>query len=243
MDSRIVILILLEFFFNSLITLERCVNLYQIEKIGNGNSYVAPDPLFISTVLLFANSLPWLKFEKFFKTKKIVDINATEQLTLLRLIALQEILCVNDEALLVWAKNQLYLFSFMQADFQPRLPTKKLLSDFRSRFDEVGLLKPFRKQCQRLIQEHENRFPPISVNNEIEATILKTQIPELGANTSELKDMEVSLPSLEHLSDVSCPNCGSFNNIKLSSSQVASSLPSISFSRCRFCGNTFRDNA
>ena len=86
------------------------MNLYQVEKMGKGNSYVAPDPHFISSVLLFASSLPWSKFERFFATKKLINISASEQLTLLRLVALQEILCINDNALLQWTKNQLYLF-------------------------------------------------------------------------------------------------------------------------------------
>ncbi len=207
------------------------MNLYHVDKIGKGNSYVAPDPLFISLIVLFSNSLPWVKFEKFFKTKKLVDISPLEQLTLLRLIALQEILCINDEELLRWSRNQLHLFGFMQADFQPRLPTEKLLNEFRLKFDEVGLLKPFRKQCQRLIQEHENRFPPLTENNSDEMDIKKIELAD-----------KIKLPELSRASDIPCPSCGSFNSIKLAPSQVASSLPNISFSRCRFCGNTFRDD-
>jgi len=217
------------------------VNLYHVDKMGKGNSYVAPDPQFISSILLFANSLPWVKFEKFFETKKLISISALEQLTLLRLIALQEILCINDEALLKWTKNQLYLFSFMQADFQPRLPTVELLNEFRLKFDEVGLLKPFRKQCQKLISEQEIRQPPITVDSEIEASTLQSQYDYNAYKVidikSDYKDMNI-----ENTSGLSCPNCGSFNIIQLAPSQVESSLPSIRFSRCRFCGNTFRNN-
>ena len=216
------------------------MNLYQVEKMGKGNSYVAPDPHFISSILLFANSLPWVKFEKFFETKKLVAISATEQLTLLRLVALQEILCIDDEALLKWTKNQLYLLSFMQPDFEPRLPSVKLLTEFRSKFDEVGLLKPFRKQCQRLIREQETRLPPISVDSEIEASTLQSQY---DYNAYKVTDIKVDLLNIESSSGALCPNCGSHNVIQLAPSQVASSLPSISFSRCRFCGNTFRDDS
>ena len=209
--------------------------------MGKGNAYIAPDPQFISSILLFANSLPWVKFEKFFETKKLISISALEQLTLLRLIALQEILCINDEALLKWTKNQLYLFSFMQADFQPRLPTAELLNEFRLKFDEVGLLKPFRKQCQKLISEQEIRQPPITVDSEIEASTLQSQYDYNAYKVidikSDCKDMNI-----ESTSGLSCPNCGSFNIIQLAPSQVESSLPSIRFSRCRFCGNTFRNN-
>ena len=217
------------------------MNLYHVEKMGKGNSYVAPDPQFISSILLFANSLPWVKFEKFFETKKLIGISASEQLILLRLVALQEILCINDEALLKWTKNQLYLFSFMQADFQPRLPTVELLNEFRSKFDEVGLLKPFRKQCQRLISEQEIRQPPITVDSEIEASTLQSQY---DYNAYKVVDIKSDFENINKTSGTSsCPNCGSFNIIQLTPSQIESSLPSIRFSRCRFCGNTFRSSS
>ena len=142
------------------------MNFYVKDGVGEGQSYVAPDPHFVSSVALFASSLPWEKFRKFFEKKKIVNLSGNEQLILLRLIALQEFLALDDESLLRWAKHQLYLFSFMQPEFQPKLPTIELLQEFRRSFDKVGLLKPFRKQCQKLITEHESRFPPIKVNEE-----------------------------------------------------------------------------
>lgn len=219
-------------------TKEKYVNLYNVEKMGKGNSYIAPDAHFISSVLLFSSSLPWLKFEKFFKTKKLLSISAAEQLTLLRLIALQEILCIDDAALLQWTKSQLYLFNFMQSDFKARLPSENLLKEFRTKFDEVGLLKPFRKQCQRLIQEQNSRFPKVSVASE--ASPSSTSSVKYGAY--KVSDIKVDLLNLENSTEASCPNCGSFNIIKLAPSQVTSSLPDIRFSRCRFCGNTFRDN-
>jgi len=215
------------------------VNLYVAEDMGKGGSYIAPSSHFISSISLFAGSLPWDKFEKFFKTKKLVNLSSHEQLILLRLIALQELLCLNDDSLLEWSKQQLYLFSFMQPGFQPKIPSKELLIEFRTKFNEIGLLKPFRKQCQRLISEHENRLPPINK----------------GENTSNIResndskkhrivsDTKVDLPNVSNSSAGSCSNCGSHNVIKLTPSQVASSLPSISFSRCRFCGNTFRDDS
>lgn len=214
------------------------MNLYVAEGMGKGGSYVAPNPHFISSISLLSGSLPWEKFEKFFKTKKMVNLGSGEQLILLRLIALQELLCLNDDALLEWTKHQLYLFSFMQADFQPRIPSKELLVEFRSKFDQIGLLKPFRKQCQRLIGEHESRYPPIKSN--VDTRIAK----KTGGKKSlqrVVKDTKVDLPNIKNTSDVSCSNCGSHNVIKLASSQEASSLPKISFSRCRFCGNTFRN--
>jgi len=225
------------------------VNLYHVEQVGKGNSYVAPDPYFISLVLLFSSNLPWAKFESFFKTKKLLNMNASEQLTILRLIALQELLCISDEALLNWTRNQFYLFRFIHPEFKPKLPSLALLNEFRSKLDDIGLLKPFRKQCQRLIKEQENSFPPLldelKTNTDASTTSTDTDVPPVKLsyyNAYKVSDVKVDLLNLESSSGSSCPNCGSYNVIKLAPSQVASSLPNISFSRCRFCGNTFRDN-
>lgn len=216
------------------------MNLYIAEEMGKGGSYVAPDPHFVSTVAFFSSSLPWDRFKKFFETKKMVNLSSDEQLILLRLLALQEFLCLDDEALLRWTKHQLYLFSFMQPDYQPKLPTKDLLNEFRKAFDKVGLLKPFRKQCQRLIAEHDNKLPPINVDESVStASMLSKTKPK--ANRQKVSDTKVDLPNMPVDSDQVCPNCGSQNIIKLKPSQEASSLPNIRFSRCRFCGNTFRD--
>ncbi len=116
------------------------MNYYVTEEMGKGQSYVAPDPHFVSSVALFASSLPWEKFRKFFDRKKMVNLSGNEHLILLRLIALQEVLALDDDGLLRWAKHQLYLFSFMQPDFQPKLPTLELLQEFRNSFDEIGCL-------------------------------------------------------------------------------------------------------
>lgn len=202
-------------------------------KMGQGNCYVAPDPHFISSISLFASSLPWDKFERFFEKKKLVDLNGAEQLILLRLIALQELLCLNDDDLLSWTKNQLYLFSFMQTGYKARLATKELLVEFREKFDKIGLLKPFRKQCQRIIQEHENRFPPLKST----ATTNKA----VDSKHRLVSDTKIDLPNIESSSDLNCPSCGSKNVVKLTPSQEASSRPDIKFSRCRFCGNIFRE--
>ena len=219
--------------------MEYCVNIYVAEEMGKGESYVAPEPHFISSLSLFASSLPWDKFENFFEKKKLVNISGAEQIILLRLLAIQELLCLDDDGLLSWAKNQLYLFNFLQPKFQPRLPTKQLLKQFREEFDKVGLLKPFRKQCQRLIDEHENRFPPINMAEDTNHfTSFKTNEK---SHHRQVNDTKVDLPNVKNNTGTSCPNCRSNNVYKLKPSQEASTLPQISFSRCRFCGNTFRD--
>ena len=214
------------------------MDLNATKRMGKGESYIAPDPHFISSISLFSSSLPWDKFERFFEKKRLVNLPGDEQLILLRLLALQELLCLNDDELLTWAKHQLYLFSFMQTGFKARLPTKELLVEFRTRFDKVGLLKPFRKQCQRIISEHENRYPPIIKSKR------DTSKPSIQQKTNKYRkasDLKVDLPNIKSSSNTTCPSCGSHNVVKLKPSQEASSLPNVHFSRCRFCGHTFRD--
>lgn len=225
------------------------MNLYIADESGEGESYEAPTPHFISSLSLFASSLPWQKFETFFEKRSLVNVSGEEQLILLRLLAIQELLCLDDDALIIWTKNQLYTFKFLQPSYQPRLPTKKLLKQFRDEFDKVGLLKPFRKQCQRLIHEHENRFPPLYGQdkgqnlNLANAGISASNFNQRNNGHRKVKDTKVDLPNVKNHSGVSCPNCRSNNVYQLKPSQEASSLPNIRFSRCRFCGNTFRDDS
>ncbi len=225
------------------------MNLYIADEAGEGESYVAPTPHFISSLSLFASSLPWQKFETFFEKRKLVDLSGEDQLILLRLLAIQELLCLDDDVLIAWTKNQLYAFKFLQPGYQPRLPTKKLLKQFRDEFDKVGLLKPFRKQCQRLIHEHENRFPPLYDSrkgqqlNKTHAAYSATNFNQHSNGHRKVDDTKVDLPNVQNFSGISCPNCRSNNVYQLKPSQEASSLPNIRFSRCRFCGNTFRDDS
>lgn len=230
---------------------EREVDLNVVSKMGQGDAYIAPDSHFISAISLFSSSLPWEKFERFFESKKIVNLESSEQLILLRLIALQEYLCLNDDELLNWTKQQLYLFSFMQPNYKARLPTKALLRAFRKKFDEVGLLKPFRKQCQRIIQEHQTRLPPLESSKEAPkngsidfsspaTTTILNKMPNTNYHR-KVDDTKVDLPNIGNNSDTACPSCGSHNVIKLTPSQDASTRPNIQFARCRFCGNTFKD--
>ena len=234
-----------------------------------GETYLAPDPDFISAISFFSSSLPWDRFKTFFNARKLVGLNGDEQLTLLRFLAVQELLCLDDRELHRWLKNQFYLFSFLQPGFKPRLPTIELLKQFRSELDKIGLLEPFRKHCQHIIQEHGQRFP------EIKPLKQKTTKPEIGKNNdipekknqdensidfsqsliSKTRDFIKKSPSIfgsvpsPSMKDSSmrethgktCENCGSFDFISLKSSQEESSLPAIRFIRCRVCGNTLRE--
>ena len=221
------------------------MNLFVAEEMGKGSAYVAPDSHFISSVSVLANNLPWAKFKKFFDSKSLVSISAEDHLVLLRLLAMQELLCLDDESLLRWAKHQLYLFGFMQPEFQAKIPVNELLNDFRAELDKQGLLKPFRKQCHKLLEAHEQSFPTLAL---VENSIEKDETVDVTFISANKKPRNIRIEAVqsgryeaENSSGVKCTSCGSSNIIKLKPSQEASTLPEISFSRCQFCGNTFRN--
>jgi len=213
--------------------------------MGKGNTYIAPDPHFISSVSVLTNNLPWAKFKKFFESKSLVSISAEDHLVLLRLLAMQELLCLDDTSLLRWAKHQLYLFGFMQPSFQAKIPVSKLLSEFRVGLDKQGLLKPFRKQCHKLLEAHEKSFPALELAENTIAESDTVDVTFISANKKpkniRIEGAQGSRYETKDSSGLKCSNCGSSNIIKLKPSQEASSLPDISFSRCQFCGNTFRN--
>ena len=221
------------------------LNLFVAEERGKGSAYVAPDSHFISSVEVLANNLPWAKFKKFFDSKSLVSISAEDHLVLLRLLAMQELLCLDDESLLRWAKHQLYLFGFMQPSFQAKIPVSELLNEFRSGLDKQGLLKPFRKQCHKLLEAHEKSFPTLEL---VENTIEKSEAIDVTFISAGKKPRNIRVEGVQgsryeekNSSGLECSNCGSSNIVNLKPSQEASSLPDISFSRCQFCGNTFRN--
>jgi len=221
------------------------LNLFVAQERGKGSAYVAPDSHFISSVSVLANNLPWAKFKKFFESKSLVSISAEDHLVLLRLLAMQELLCLDDASLLRWAKHQLYLFGFMQPGFEAKIPVSELLNEFRLGLDKQGLLKPFRKQCHKLLETHESSFPILSL---AENTIEKDETVDVTFISANKKPRSIRIEGVkrsryeaENSSGLECSSCGSTNIIKLTPSQEASSLPDISFSRCQFCGNTFRN--
>lgn len=226
------------------------MNLFEAKKKGLEGSYIAPDPLFISAISLFSNSFPWKRFKTFFNSKKLLGLSADEQVTLLRFLAVQELLCLDDKALLSWLKHQFYLFNFLQPDFKPRLPTLELFQKFRAELDSIGLLLPFRKQCQHIIEEHGKRFPELNLQSKQQEDNVPPDYPKnySGPMLSDVNprknqretDKKVDLHPVHSRTDISCENCGSQNIVRLKSTQEASSLPDIRFMKCRFCGHTFR---
>lgn len=216
------------------------LNLFVAEEMGKGSAYVAPESNFISSVSVLSKNLPWAKFKKFFATKKLVNISVDEHLVLLRLLAIQELLCLDDESLLRWSKHQLFLFGFMQPTFEPKLPMSDLLVDFRSGLDGHGLLKPFRKQCHSLLEDHENSFPLLETieDETVDVTFISS---DNSPRNIKITDVKENFYNEKSTSSRACTNCGSENVINLKPSQEQSTLPEISFSRCQFCGNTFRN--
>lgn len=226
------------------------MNLFEAKEKGLEGSYIAPDPLFISAISLFSNSFPWKRFKTFFNSKKLLGLSADEQVTLLRFLAIQELLCLDDKALLSWLKHQFYLFNFLQPDFKPRLPTLELFQKFRAELDNIGLLLPFRKQCQHIIEEHGKRFPELNLQTKQQGDNVDRDYPEKSSgsmlseanprNNQQVTDKKVDFHTVHKHANVSCENCGSQNIVSLKSTQEPSSLPDIRFMKCRFCGHTFR---
>ncbi len=163
---------------------------FVVNEKKSGETYLAPDPDFISAISYFSSSLPWDRFEKFFARRKLVGLNGEEQLILLRFLVIQELLCLDDRDLLRWLKNQFYLFSFLQPEFKPRLPTLELLKQFRAELDTIGLLEPFRKHCQFIIQEHSQRFPRIKPTNKPEPADLSESRDDADGHNGGDKHLE-----------------------------------------------------
>ena len=111
-------------------------------QLSESSQYTAPDPLFITTVQALAQGFPWERFERFFESRPLINASAKDQLFLMRVLALQEMLCLNDADVLRWVKNQLHLFAFMSSDYKPRLPNEALLENFRQKLNELNILQP-----------------------------------------------------------------------------------------------------
>lgn len=232
------------------------------EGKSSGDAYQAPDPQFISAVSLFNKSLPWERFKKFFQSRRFLGLKDTEQLILLRLLALQEYLCLDDVLLLRWLKHQFYLLSFLQPDFHPKMPTEALYRQFRTELDAIGLLEPFRKHCHHIIHEHEKRQSRVDFTFDTTFTQHRQKpssaqgdeahnvhfsaslIPEKESPIDgKVADSNPDIHNLDTFNGVFCEKCGSQNVVRIKPSVEASRAPTIRFLRCRFCGHTFRDPA
>lgn len=194
--------------------------------------YIAPDPRFITTLLVFSKGFPWDKFLQFFNEKKLVSCSAEDQVFLLRLLAVQELLCMDDKTLLKWAKHQFQLIGFLHMGYKATIPTLELLVHFRNTLDEVGILSPFRKQCQKLILIHDEKKLDPKV---------KKFIPE-AANWGSQRVIGVKIDEPEsekEMAWIACPVCKSQNINKVLPPHWVGIVEE-EWCRCRFCGNKFQ---
>ena len=123
-------------------------------QLSESAQYKAPDPLFITTVQALAQGFPWERFERFFESRPLIKASAMDQVFLMRVLALQEMLCLDDAEVLKWVKNQLYLFAFISPGYKPRLPNETILESFRKKLNELNILQPFRLRCQQVILKY-----------------------------------------------------------------------------------------
>ncbi len=194
--------------------------------------YTAPDPRFITTLLLFSKGFPWDKLLQFFQDKKLVSCPAEDQIFLLRLLAVQEFLCLDDEALLKWVKQQFQLISFLHMGYKASIPSPQLLAQFRSILDELGILTSFRKQCQKIIIMHDNKYQEKKDNQ---------LVPE-ASNWGSQRIIGVKIEDCQSEKDakwIACPVCKSQNVNKVLAPHWAG-ITEEDWCRCRFCGNKFK---
>jgi len=195
--------------------------------------YIAPDPRFISTLMVFAKGFPWGKFLQFFREKQLVSCSAEDQVFLLRLLAVQEMLCMDDEALLKWVKHQFQLISFLHIGYKARVPSIDLLVEFRTVINDVGILGPFRKQCQKQIVMY-------GENIGLELKQKKSMVDSSSWGSQRvigLKNEDLELNSESKW--ISCPVCESQNINKVLPPHWAGAQDG-DWCRCRFCGNKFK---
>jgi hypothetical protein len=194
--------------------------------------YTAPDPRFITTLLLFSKGFPWDKLLQFFRDKELVSCPAEDQIFLLRLLAVQEFLCLNDEELLKWTKHQFQLIGFLHMGYKANIPSPELLAHFRATLDEVGILASFRKQCQKLIIMHDDKH--IDKNEK--------QLISEASNWGSQRIIGVKIEECESEKDakwISCPVCKSQNINKVLPPHWVG-VTTEDWCRCRFCGNKFK---
>lgn len=204
------------------------------------DTYVAPDPRFIRTLIILTKGFPWDKFVEFFQEKQLMDCGVTDQLFLLRLIAIQEMLCLDDDALLKWTKHQFQIISFLHLGYNAKVPSADLLAEFRTTIDNVGILAPFRKQCQKLIIMY-GEAPTQEFGKKqliVEAKNWGSQ-RVIGLKIGEAEDEEETQDKSKKSKWVSCPVCKSQNINKVLPPHWVSAQDG-DWCRCRFCGNKFK---
>lgn len=201
------------------------------EKTHNEATYTAPDPRFISTLLMFSRGLPWEKFSVFFKEKQLIPCDAEDQVFLLRLLAIQEFLCLDDETLLKWSKHQFQLIGFLHSGYRANSPSAELLANFRTILETVGILTPFRQQCQKIIMMHDEKCLENNYN----------QLVIESSKWGSRRVIRIKVEGTKLKKDakwVACPICKSQNINKVQSPHWMVSKGK-NCCRCRSCRNKF----
>lgn len=208
-------------------------------QLSDSKQYTAPDPLFITTVQALAQGFPWERFERFFESRPLINATASDQLFLMRVLALQEMLCLDDANVLKWVKNQLYLFAFISPGYKPRLPNEAVLGSFRQKLDDLNILQPFRMRCQQVILKYgepvaSSESTPAMPNDPagFEAYLYSGITPE----TSSIESID--FPDIEE-KWVTCPLCDSsaLGEYVATDSQENNTDP---WADCQQCGHKFK---
>jgi hypothetical protein len=201
--------------------------------------YVAPDHAFISAVSGMVKNFPWERFERFFEARPLVKATAIDQVFMLRVLAIQELLCVDDESVLAWLKSQMYLSAFLSPEFKPKVPTKALLDDFRNELRDANLLEPFRQRCQNIILQKQGKTSgSVEPSSYLEAFAPKIEdFPEISIEQGKASGSEGRTSRRESEDKwVTCPKCerSALNQVE---SQQGDVLPRAS---CDHCGHHFK---
>jgi len=198
--------------------------MFDLETAGSyhGVLRVGLDAEFITTMGAISKGFPWKRFEAFFSARPIGRLTAEQQIFMLRIIAIQEYLCVDDEAALIWIERQSSVAAFLSSGEAPGLPALDEYQGFCSRLQELNILFRFRERCQRLIMKYaENSGEPETITN-----------PVLSLNSNPATWSESLLGS----NWVSCPECHSYSPEQ--SKRMLDNTDSAN--RCSLCGHNFR---
>ena len=191
--------------------------------MSDSASYSAPDPMFISAVSAMAKGFPWERFERFFKSRSLINASVNDQIFLMRILVLQEMLCMDDASTLKWIKNQMYLFAFLSPGHKPKIPSLELLVSFREALNNANILEPFRQRCQTLIVKHAdtNSFQGADWTFKVEDTQVSGDSEGLAAHW------------------VTCPACQStkLSNHISPEEPIAQAAP---WASCDKCGHAFK---
>lgn len=207
---------------------------------GDKVAYIPPDPNFISAITAMTRGFPWERLERFFESRPLIKASAVDQVFLMRILALQEILCLDDESILRWAKHQMYLFAFMSPGYKPKLPSIALLREFRGQLDDANILDPFRVRCQKLIVRYSEMASDVSQIGKVASVPSSAEWRIRAEHKDLLSSSDDSALNLR-MDDkwVICPECHSpkLNRYMPPHWDSCKVEP---WARCRHCGHKFK---